>query len=109
MAWCTECGNLAYTNGWHKPFCPCYENQRRIYIGQRIDRLNDELSRARIGRAMLESAVNRLRDVNTDLLAACKVAYETLGQEYGHAYAGPEAWDMMQGIKAAIDKARSDD
>jgi len=72
MAWCTECGNLAYTDGWHKPFCPSYETQRRLYIGRRIDQLNDELSRASVGRALLESTVARLRDENADLLTACE-------------------------------------
>jgi len=28
MAWCTECGNLGYTNGLHLPNCPCYPAQQ---------------------------------------------------------------------------------
>jgi len=74
MARCTECGNLAYTDGWHKPFCPSYETQRRLHIGRRIDQMNDELSRAAVGRAMCESAIARLQAEKADLLAACKNA-----------------------------------
>ena len=106
MAWCTECGNLAYTNGWHKPFCPCYENQRRLYIGQRIDRLNDELPRVRIGRAMLESAVNRLRDVNTDLLAACEGALDWM--QTGRIM-GKSSRLLVDQLADAINKARGHD
>ena len=109
MAWCTECGNLAYTDGWHKPFCPSYETQRRLYIGRRIDQLNDELSRASVGRAMLESTVARLQAENADLLAACKAVYHRMCVLHPHD--GGCGWDtdnpLPTLLRDAIAKAKA--